>query len=52
LKLFLEVVFLLATILFGLLAILLAVEEGFIFFLGGLVPTFICYFMFMYVKNR
>jgi hypothetical protein len=51
-KLLLEVIFLLGTILFALIAIGLGLSEGFFFFVGGLVPTLICYTIFKYIKNR
>ena len=51
-KLLLEVVFLLGTIIFALLGIGLGFSEGFFFFVVGLVPTLICYIIFKYIKNR
>jgi hypothetical protein len=51
-KLLLEVIFLLGTIIFSLFALLSLDAGGLSDFLGLMVPALICYIIFKYIKNR
>jgi hypothetical protein len=51
-KLLLEVIFLLGTIIFSLFALLSLDAGGLSDFLGLMVPALICYIIFKYIKSR